>query len=190
VYFYNCSFVHSFDCLFIYPFAHSFIVFFVCLLTCLFIQWFTCSVFVILIPQTENDSSTYSRTSAENIRESSGNAQQQPEQVIQEEDIHQEEPEIPVNVMQPPPMILNLGNVGGRRQPHHWPEGDGIRLGAVEYNPHAINPVLPSSSPGESATRRMEMREHRLQLLGNISGYKEGLNNVLECRGHCRVSNT
>ncbi|XP_020917387.1 uncharacterized protein LOC110254701 [Exaiptasia diaphana] len=73
------------------------------------------------------------------------------------------EAEIPADNMQPPPLDV-IPELAGRHRPHQWP-GGGMRLGDVEYNPHAINPTLPSSSPGESAERRMEMREQRLQHL-------------------------
>lgn len=64
-----------------------------------------------------------------------------------------------INDLPNPPGLDILGL--GRHQQHQW--GEGMRLGAVQHNPHAIEPVLQASSPGESAARRMEMRAQLLQ---------------------------
>ncbi|CAH3185471.1 unnamed protein product [Porites evermanni] len=61
----------------------------------------------------------------------------------------------------PNPNVLGIGgfnNVIARGRGHMW--GAGVRLGAVEHNPHNIDPVLRAQSPGESAVRRLEMRQH------------------------------
>ncbi|XP_031551245.1 uncharacterized protein LOC116288582 isoform X2 [Actinia tenebrosa] len=62
----------------------------------------------------------------------------------------------------PNPPGLDIPGIG-RNQPrqHQW--GEGMRLGAVNYNPHAMEPVLQANSAGESAARRMEMRAQLLQ---------------------------
>lgn len=62
----------------------------------------------------------------------------------------------------PDPNVLGIGglqNVIARGRGHAW--GGGVRLGAVEHNPHVIEPVLKAQSPGESAVRRLEMRQHQ-----------------------------
>ena len=62
----------------------------------------------------------------------------------------------------PDPNILGIGglqNVIARGRGHAW--GSGVRLGAVEHNPHTIEPVLRAQTPGESAVRRLEMRQHQ-----------------------------
>lgn len=60
------------------------------------------------------------------------------------------------------PNVLGIGgmqNLFARGQHGHmW--GEGVKLGAVEHNPHAIDPVLRAQTPGESAVRRLEMRQH------------------------------
>ena len=59
------------------------------------------------------------------------------------------------------PNVLRIGgrnNVRVREHGHSW--GGGVRLGAVEHNPHAIDPVLRAQTPGESAVKRLEMRQH------------------------------
>ncbi|XP_068670809.1 uncharacterized protein [Montipora foliosa] len=59
------------------------------------------------------------------------------------------------------PNVLRIGgrnNVRAREHGHSW--GGGVRLGAVEHNPHAIDPVLRAQTPGESAVKRLEMRQH------------------------------
>ena len=61
----------------------------------------------------------------------------------------------------PRPPGLDIPGLGRHHQQHFW--GQGMRLGAVEHNPHAIEAVLEASSPGESAARRMEMRAQLLQ---------------------------
>ena len=61
----------------------------------------------------------------------------------------------------PHPNVLGIGgfnNAIARGHGHMW--GAGVRLGAVEHNPHNIDPVLRAQSPGESAVRRLEMRQH------------------------------
>ena len=61
----------------------------------------------------------------------------------------------------PHPNVLGIGgfnNAIARGRGHMW--GAGVRLGAVEHNPHNIDPVLIAQSPGESAVRRLEMRQH------------------------------
>ena len=61
----------------------------------------------------------------------------------------------------PHPNVLGIGgfnNAIARGRGHMW--GAGVRLGAVEHNPHTIDPVLRAQSPGESAVRRLEMRQH------------------------------
>ena len=61
----------------------------------------------------------------------------------------------------PHPNVLGIGgfnNAIARGRGHMW--GAGVRLGAVEHNPHNIDPVLRAQSPGESAVRRLEMRQH------------------------------
>ena len=60
------------------------------------------------------------------------------------------------------PDILGVGgmqNFVARGHGHMW--GEGVRLGAVQYNPHAIDPVLRAHTPGESAVRRLEMRQQQ-----------------------------
>lgn len=62
----------------------------------------------------------------------------------------------------PDPNVLGIGglqNVIARGRGHTW--GGGVRLGAVEHNPHVTDPVLKAQSPGESAVRRLEMRQHQ-----------------------------
>ena len=61
----------------------------------------------------------------------------------------------------PHPNVLRIGglnNAIARERSHMW--GAGVRLGVVEHNPHTIDPVLRVQSPGESAVRRLEMRQH------------------------------
>ena len=61
----------------------------------------------------------------------------------------------------PDPNVLGIGghhNVITRGYNHVW--GGGVRLGAVEYNPHVAEPVLRAQTPGESAVMRLEMRQH------------------------------
>ncbi|XP_022788726.1 uncharacterized protein LOC111328529 isoform X2 [Stylophora pistillata] len=64
------------------------------------------------------------------------------------------------------PNVLGIGGMqnfpvrGGGG--HLW--GEGVRLGAVEHNPHSIDPVLRAQTPGnpgESAAKRLEMREQQ-----------------------------
>ncbi|XP_078377522.1 uncharacterized protein LOC144660692 [Oculina patagonica] len=62
------------------------------------------------------------------------------------------------------PNVLGMGGIGmqnfvSRGHGHMW--GEGMRLGAVQHNPHAIEPVLRAQTPGESAVRRLEMRQHQ-----------------------------
>ena len=60
------------------------------------------------------------------------------------------------------PDILGVGgmqNFVARGHGHMW--GEGVRLGAIQYNPHAIDPVLRAHTPGESAVRRLEMRQQQ-----------------------------
>ena len=62
----------------------------------------------------------------------------------------------------PDPNVLGIGglhNVIARGHGHAW--GSGVRLGAVEHNPHTIEPVLRAQTPGESAVRRLEMRQYQ-----------------------------
>ena len=71
----------------------------------------------------------------------------------------------------PHPNVLGIGgfnNAIARGRGHMW--GAGVRLGAVEHNPHNIDPVLRAQSPGESAVRRLEMRQH-LQPRPETGGY-------------------
>ena len=60
------------------------------------------------------------------------------------------------------PNILGMGgmqNFVSQGRGHMW--GEGVRLGAVQPNPHAIDPVLRAQNPGESAVRRLEMQQHQ-----------------------------
>ena len=60
------------------------------------------------------------------------------------------------------PNVLGLGgmqNFVARGHGHMW--GEGVRLGAVQRNPHVIDPVLRAQTPGESAVRRLEMRQQQ-----------------------------
>lgn len=60
----------------------------------------------------------------------------------------------------PVPNVLDIGgrhNIRARELGHAW--GGGVRLGAVEHNPHAIDPVPRAQTPGESALKRLEMRQ-------------------------------
>lgn len=60
------------------------------------------------------------------------------------------------------PNILGVGgmqNFVARGRGHMW--GEGVRLGAVQHNPHVIDPVLRAQTPGESAVRRLEMRQQQ-----------------------------
>ena len=82
----------------------------------------------------------------------------------------------PVFGRSPPPELegfpdipdLNVLGIGGmqnvnivRGHGHAW--GGGVRLGAAEHNPHATEPVLQAQTPGESAVRRLEMRQQQQQ---------------------------
>ena len=56
--------------------------------------------------------------------------------------------------------VLGIGgmhNMRAREHGHAW--GGGVQLGAVEHNPHAIDPVPRAQTPGESALKRLEMRQ-------------------------------
>lgn len=60
------------------------------------------------------------------------------------------------------PNVLGVGgmqNFVARGHAHMW--GEGVRLGAVQHNPHVIDPVLRAQTPGESAVRRLEMRQQQ-----------------------------
>ncbi|XP_058958852.2 uncharacterized protein [Pocillopora verrucosa] len=66
------------------------------------------------------------------------------------------------------PNVLGIGGMqnflvrGGGGVGHMW--GEGVKLGAVEHNPHSIDPVLRAHTPGESAAKRLEMRQqHQIQ---------------------------
>lgn len=66
------------------------------------------------------------------------------------------------------PNVLGIGGMqnflvrGGGGDGHMW--GEGVKLGAVEHNPHSIDPVLRAHTPGESAAKRLEMRQqHQIQ---------------------------
>ena len=53
--------------------------------------------------------------------------------------------------------MINAGNLGLVRQVNHvW--GEGVKLGEVEHNPHAIDPVPKATSAGDSAIKRLERR--------------------------------
>lgn len=60
----------------------------------------------------------------------------------------------------PGPNVLGIGgmhNIRAREHGHAW--GGGVQLGAVEHNPHATDPVPRARTPGESALKRLEMRQ-------------------------------
>jgi len=60
------------------------------------------------------------------------------------------------------PNVLGVGgmqNFDVRGRGHMW--GEGVRLGAVQHNPHVIDPVLRAQNPGESAVRRLKMRQQQ-----------------------------
>ena len=69
-------------------------------------------------------------------------------------------PELDHFLDMPVPNVLGIGgmhNVRAREHGHLW--GGGVRLGAVEQNPHAIDLVPRVQTPGESALKRLEMRQ-------------------------------
>lgn len=49
----------------------------------------------------------------------------------------------------------------GRQPGHVW--GGGVKLGEVEHNPHALDPVPRAASAGESAMKRLERNQQQQQ---------------------------
>ena len=84
------------------------------------------------------------------------------------------------------PNVLGIGGmqnvvIGGHAS-HMW--GEGMKLGAVQHNPHVIDPVLRAQTPGESAVRRLEMLQHR-QLQPELAGINPFTPRVKPCVNKC-----